>query len=151
MEGDKTLLLTKDCIEERALNKDVTSVTWESCTLRSYLNGTWYENTFSEGEKDKILTTDVINSDSAEYDTSGGNDTKDKVFLLSLDEVEQYFSSDDERVAKYSGEVNWWWLRSPGFSEVYAAYVELDGDVYSDGDLVINDLGGIRPAIWVNL
>ena len=150
-EGNKTLLLTKDCVEQRAYNEEYESVTWESCTLRSYLNGTWYEDTFSEEEKDKILTTNVLNSDNAEYGTSGGNDTEDKVFLLSLDEVEQYFSSDKERVAKCYIVADWWWLRSPGYGDEDAASVSRCGYVYDSGGNVNYVYYGIRPALWVNL
>ena len=148
---NNTLLLTKDILEYERYNQEYESVTWETCTLRSYLNGEWYNNTFSDDEKDMILTTNVVNSDNADYDTSGGNDTKDKVFLLSIDEVEQYFSSDDERVALYNGEADWWWLRSPGVTDKYAASVYRYGYVYYDGDIVSSVDSGIRPALWVNL
>ena len=150
-EGDKTMLLSKDCIEENSYNNEYESVTWETCTLRSYLNAEWYEDTFSDDEKDMILTTNVVNSDNSEFGTSGGNDTEDKIFLLSIDEVKQYFSSDDERIAKYNGEDVWWWLRSPGDDVFYAAGVSSGGNVYDDGSSVDYDDSGIRPALWVNL
>ncbi len=126
--------------------------------MRSYLNGTWYEKTFSEGEKDKILTTNVVNLDNSSYGTERGNDTEDKVFLLSLDEAEHYFSSDDERVAKnYSVAVDWW-LRSPGDFTNTAASVEDDGEVKYSGSVFSNrgscisrEDVGVRPALWVNL
>ena len=148
-EDGKALLLTKDILEYQQYYEEHESITWETCTLRPYLNGSWYEDTFSEGEKEKILTTSVVNSDNAEYDTPGGNDTKDKVFLLSIDEVNQYFTSDDARIAYYNGVHDWWWLRSPGENDCSATFVHLDGDL--DGDASVTNYFGVRPAIWVNL
>ena len=150
-EGEKTLLLSKDCIEERAYNEKYESVTWETCTLRSFLNDEWFEDTFSDEEKNMVLTTYVENSDNSETETSGGNDTEDKVFLLSIEEVKHYFSSDYKRVAKYHGKTDWWWLRSPGYSDYDAAAVLDGGDVDYGGDSVNCDYNGIRPALWVNL
>ena len=150
-EGNNTLLLTKDILEYKRYHEEHESVTWETCTLRSYLNGEWYNNTFSDDEKDMILTTNVVNSDNSRYGTSGGIDTEDKVFLLSIDEVEEYFSSDVERIAKYNGEADFWWLRSPGDDGISAAIVINDGYVSNNGRNVGNSNFGIRPAIWVNL
>ncbi|MCR5521153.1 MAG: DUF6273 domain-containing protein [Lachnospiraceae bacterium] len=62
-----------------------TKVTWETCTLRKWLNEKFYNAAFNKDEKNLIKTTTVENFDNPdpEYKTPGGNDTKDKVFLLS--------------------------------------------------------------------
>ena len=149
--GDITLLLSKDIIEKSPYKSDFASTTWETCTLRTYLNATWYEDTFSDEEKAKIQTTNVVNINNAEYNTSGGNTTKDKVFLLSIDEADQYFSRDQNRVAECYGIVDSWWLRSPGNNDRSAAYVGRNGFIYNYGESVSNESIGIRPALWVNL
>lgn len=149
-EGEKALLLSKDCIEERAFHEEMKPVTWKTCSLRSYLNGTWYEKTFREEEKAKILTTKVKSSDSSECGTPGENDTEDKVFLLSINEVEQYFYYDHDRIADFNGESHEWWLRSPGNFCSFAV-VRRDGGIYSVGWEVDTTYGGIRPAIWIKL
>lgn len=149
-EGDKALLLSKDCIEERPFHEELKPVTWETCSLRSYLNGPWYEATFSEEEKAKILTTKEDNADSRECGTSGEYYSEDKVFLLSINEVEQYFYYDHDRIAEYNGESHEWWLRSPGNAGCVAV-VRRDGRIYSVGWEVDTAYGGIRPAIWIKL
>lgn len=96
------------------------------------------------------------------YDTSGGNNTQDKVFLLSYAEAWKYFADDASRkcaptdyaVAQggspYSSEkTGMWWLRSPGNNQNDAACVYPDG---SRGDLSVFDTYAVvRPAFWINL
>lgn len=96
------LLLSDKLIDVVQYNETYTSVTWETCTLRSYLNsyGTtanaqgknysdtgFLTNAFSAAERNAIKTTDVVNSDNPVYGTEGGNDTRDKIFCLSLGEA----------------------------------------------------------------
>lgn len=84
--------------------------------------------------------------------TDGGNNTTDKVFLLSIDEVNMYFASDSERMATLSdGTSVYWWLRSPGYYDKNAAGVAGSGWVRDDGNRVNDDNVGIRPALWINL
>ena len=104
---------------------------------------------FSKKEQNSILTTDVINSDNAQYGTKGGSNTKDKIFLLSIDEFNKYFNEGDQAVARYKNDSNdWWWLRSPGSTQDHAADVNGIGPLDENGDTV-DYFRGIRPALWV--
>ena len=142
-------MITTDCVEKREYNEEAESITWENCTLRKYLNNEFY-NQFNEEEKSQIVKTKVINNDNSKYGTAGGNDTEDNIFLLSIDEANKYFKSDDERKANYDGKAAWWWLRSPGCSDGIAACVDYGGGVCK-GYFVFLDYGAIRPALWINL
>ena len=114
-------------------------------------------------EKAKINTTKVTADKNPSYSTSPGNNTTDKVFLLSITEVNQYFSSDSVRQCqgtaycyalgayKASNGNCWWWLRSPGFHSHSAARVNYFGSVYLYGNLVHHDDDAVRPALWINL
>ncbi|MDR1135443.1 MAG: DUF6273 domain-containing protein [Clostridiales Family XIII bacterium] len=181
IQGDKALLLTEDVIERCPYNTEYVDVTWESCTLRKYLNGEFL-NKFSSQEQEMILETTNTNLKNQWYDTDGGNSTTDKVFLLSIDEVVKYFGDNgdlanrkgwyvgnegyelrdgagyyisdqynNERVAKYEDDGAWWWLRSPGFDSDYAAHVSNVGVLLLSGYNVLYDRGGVRPALWLNL
>lgn len=72
------------------------------------------------------------------------------MFLLSVDEVEQYFYYDHDRIAEFNGESHEWWLRSPGNAGC-VTIVRRDGRIYSVGWEVDSACGGIRPAIWIKL
>lgn len=156
---NKVLLITKDCIDLRSYNEERTDVTWENCSLRAYLNGEWYNNTFNQREKERIVRTKVVNSRNEKYKTEGGEDTSDKVFLLSIDDIHKYFSSPEALIATYDFEEDdeivhteqAWWLRTPGCSSIDASYVDGNGDIPLAGTTVTNKEYGVRPAIWVEL
>ena len=160
--GDnKALVLSENVLEKRAYHSPDIDITWEYCELREYLNGSFYDKTFNDTEKKNILTTKTINSDNPEFSTSGGNDTSDKIFLLSISEINEYMGNNAHENIKNSmiarhintDETSWWWLRSPGIKNDFAAIVNSDGNVYAGGggDGVGMDSGGVRPALWLNL
>ena len=161
-EGDKTLLVSRYALDCQPYNTSRTSVTWEDCTLRSWLNGFFLSTAFTEGEQALIDDTHVTNADNGEYDTPGGNPTVDKVFLLSIGEVEKCFSSDGDRACTVTAHAKdqgaqtdgnggcSWWLRSPGFDSDLAAHVDSGGYVDADGWFVGSDYYAVRPALWVN-
>jgi hypothetical protein len=158
---DRALIITEDVIEVNiAYHHTRTDVTWEACILRRYLNGDFLQK-FSESEERQILEIKNQNPNNPDHGTRGGNETNDKVFLLSIQEIWRYFFSDAERCegvtwAKYpDGNMypRWWWLRSPGSSSSYATNVSYVGRLGTGGlpvDLV-NAFGGLRPALWLNL
>ena len=151
VQSDRALLITKDVVEKRAYSRfDKNEVTtWEKCTLRAYLNGEFY-NRFSDDEKQLIFDTNVFNNDNPEYGTDGGNNTTDKIFLLSIDEANNYFSRDSERIAYYQGSVRWWWLRSSGIRN-HAAFIGIDGFVNVHGYRVDYIYSGVRPALYLKI
>ena len=148
-EGNKALLLSKYLLASHEYNDENVDITWEKCTCRNWLNSDFMKQIFSKKEQNSILTTDVINSDNAKYGTKGGSNTKDKMFLLSIDEFKKYFNEGDQSVAIYkNGSNGWWWLRSPGSYQHRAAPVDDNGNLGELGyDVDIGD--AIRPALWV--
>jgi hypothetical protein len=132
-------LLCEDPIGNRAYNDKWEAITWESCTLRSWLNNDFY-NEFSDEEKAMIVKTKNKNSDNSEYGTDGGNDTEDYIYLLSLDEAGQL----SENIRSIG---SWWWLRSSGYCQsLAAAGVFSDGSLSTDGWFVTHEYG-VRPAL----
>jgi len=146
----KALLLMKDVLEMRPYNEALVDTDWESCTLRIYLNGPFY-NSFKEEDRARIAGTAVINSDNAQYGMKAGNDTRDHVFLLSLTEAKLYFADDASRAARHKGAAAWWWLRSPGLDPILTAIVSSDGSLGYAGSGVNYTNRGVRPALWVTL
>ena len=147
---DSGFLFSEDLLETKVYHDTLLGITWENCTLRSYLNDqTFLNSKFTETEKDAIKDTLVTNGSNLDYSTAGGNNTTDKLFLLSLAEVRNTdygFGSDATRAAS-----SWWWLRSPGDGDDFAAYVLGDGYVRSGGRDVLSGDGSVRPALNLNL
>jgi DNA-binding beta-propeller fold protein YncE len=168
-QDDKILVISKYGLDAKPYNKEYTDITWEKCTLRSWLNDDFYNAAFNADEKKTIVQTEVSADKNPEYSTNPGNDTTDNVFLLSITEVNKYFSSDSTRqcaATDYAIEQGaWtsseytvdgkatfcWWLRSPGGNQGHAAYVYFAGSVYHYGDFVSHDDACVRPALWINL
>ena len=147
-------------------------ITWENSSIRDWLNNEFINEAFNSQEKSRISLTLLDNWDNPEYGTNAGNDTKDKVFLLSLDEVYKYLPNENQRAIKvtqyakkqgawvsdsdfyrekgFYGNGNWW-LRSPGALQSFAAFVHNHGYVNDKGHL-IHDLDyAVRPALYINL
>ncbi len=160
----KVLVISKNALDCQPYDTNFYYVTWETCTLRKWLNGTFWSTAFSEKEKEKITTVTVSADKNPDYSIDPGKATEDKVFLLSITEVNKYFDSDSARqceatvYAKAQGaDVRsfnwncWWWLRSPGRNLHYAVYVSPDGDVFENGYAVGNSDVAVRPALWIDL
>ena len=154
VQNGKVLLISKDVTHvKKPYNESRTGVTWENCTLRQWLNRDFLSE-FSSQEQSQICLSTIPNEDNQWYKTKGGNRTTDRIFLLSLDEVNNY------RAAKFDNSQAWWWLRSPGDHSLTAACVGGGGDVYVYGyDVYVLGFyisysdagGGVRPALWLNL
>ena len=85
------LLISRYVLDIQPYNLEDKAVTWENCTLRIWLNNDFYNTAFSSSEQDKIEPVIISNPDSC-YGAEGGNDTKDKIFCLSVDEISKYYT-----------------------------------------------------------
>jgi hypothetical protein len=104
VEGDKALLISEKIIDVRAYNDDVIyDITWETSSLRKYLNEELLK-TFSTSDQDQILTTHLDNAYKGIWGLRSGNDTDDKIFLLSTEEAQKYLTTSSSRVAKLTPE-----------------------------------------------
>jgi len=165
VQEERMLLLSLYAIDCPAYHEEDVPVTWEESSVRKWLEQVFYTSAFSGAEKEEILAGDLQNPDNPEYGTAGGNDTKDRVFLLSIPEAQEYFSQNalagystcqatsaakDHGIWTESGSGNcWWWLRSPGRCKDSAAGVGHTGVVGTYGTMVSQTVYGVRPAMWV--
>mgnify|MGYP002575253083 CR=1 FL=1 len=169
-EGNRVLLISKYALDCKQYNSTYTyDVTWETCSLRQWLNGTFLNDAFSTEEQALIQDTYVSADANPKYDTNPGNATTDKVFLLSINEINKYIVGDESRkcipteYAKANGACTsssntkngvptcWWWLRSPGLTQSRAALVNDDSSVYYYGISVNSADVCVRPAVWVSI
>lgn len=168
-EDNKILVISDKALDCQEYNPSWSDVTWETCSLRQWLNNDFINDAFSDDEKAMIPTVTVSADNNPEYDTDPGNATQDQVFLLSIVEARKYFASSESRMCvptayaisnglytsgRYSkdGEGTClWWLRSPGDEQYRAADVFSDGIVASDGDNAREDENAVRPAMWITI
>ena len=172
--GKDAFLLADQNLDAKLYNEKDTSVTWATCTLRTWLNDTFLNTAFTSAEQADIKNTTVVNDDNPYSGGEGGVNTTDKVYLLSIAEASNTgygfngeFRTDSEtREAKNtvyakergaytstSTEVEgngWWWLRSPGGYSDYASFVGCTGCGGYSGPSVDYDVA-VRPALHLNL
>ena len=163
-DGSKSLLISEAALDKKPYNNVEGNVTWETCSLRAWLNSDFLNTAFSDEEKTHILRGSLDNSNSDGWGTYGGNSTTDSIFLLSYGEGRKYLYGKDTMIAKASkyaeslGAVTnssgatKWWLRSPADALNGAA----TGQMYGVGEwreyaFVEFENGAVRPAIWVDV
>lgn len=167
-EDGKLLLISDKILDMKPYYTSEVDITWENSTLRSWMNGltegSFYADAFNMLEREAIAETKIVNADNVEYEIDGGNDTNDKVFALSIEEANQYFSDNANRIATNTayaarrgdgvspaGEADWYYLRSPGCVASYAAHVTKRGVVDEVGHSLSSYTTGARPAFNMNL
>ena len=167
-ENNRLLVISRYVLDCLQYNTEKTDTTWNTCSLRKWLNGDFLDEAFTLDEQAKIPTVTV----SAEknpyclFDTKPGSPTRDKIFLLSTVEVNHYSTNGSgfrsslrctpTEYAKAQGHLSenencWWWLRSPGSEGYFAAVVSPDGDYRGNGNSVTKNNHGVRPALWIEL
>ena len=162
-EEKKILIISRYGLDACPYYNYFSNVTWESSALRRWLRG--FSNQAFNAEEQEMITDATVRADrNPDYSTDPGNSTTDKIFLLSITEVEKYLSSGKDRLcvptayaekngcyADLEESTCSWWLRSPGFSNATAAYVGKDGDLFNKGVPVTLKNRAVRPAMWINI
>lgn len=162
LKDGKALLISDKLLDCKPYNDEQNEVTWETCTLRKWLNGDFINTAFSESEQKKIVLSNIHNPYNPSYSTQGCANADDRVFVLSVDEVKKYFSSSDDSktsithfVALKQHKLRYytydnWWLRTPGSSNSAASTMSNDGNSLS-GYNVDCEYIGVRPAMWIEI
>ena len=165
-EGNRKLLLSRKAVAKRPYHDADEPVSWETCSLRAWLNGDFYRAAFNDYEKQHILKIPVTADRNTYYNTDAGNSTDDHAFLLSLPEVNALLrrklsakrkceadptdapdADNNNKAADDTGCV--WWLRSPGSEKNEAACVNGDGQISNFGLPATTPTIAVRPCIWV--
>ena len=156
IQAQAALLLTEEIIGQQPYHDRPGDVTWAESSLRDYLNGDFYR-AFAEENRARILAVTNENPGNPWYGAQGGGDSRDCIFLLSIEEaVCRYFGdsgknltmrspkqrywfqkkdeNNDKRRATYGGCPWWWWLRSPGRDNRRAVYIHGDGNIGIQGN-----------------
>lgn len=145
IQEDKVLLLKDHALGSTPFNNISDNVGWKDSTVRTWLNTTFLEENFFPDEISGIIDTDVV-TEADPYNNISEEQviTTDKLFLLSVDEVNKY--TDQIHTTKTC-----WWLRTPGTHEGSQAFVLQNKEIMDYGYDVACDQISVKPAIWVSL
>ena len=176
-ERHRVLIITEEIISRQRFDRNRRGrfVRWSDSDIRQYLNNDFYGR-FTEQERRRISYTFVLNENDPWTTQLGswGDDTRDKIFLLSVRQVVRYFGNSGQLVAGPNHPDNTsvgfhdqyssyriahsadgvpftigWWLRSTGIHT--ASLVESDGFLRVRGLSADDSWGGVRPALWLYL
>ena len=160
--------------QEGVYYKELEKIEWESSDIREWLNSDFYEEAFSVYEKSLIKESVIKNSYANGYykdwdkvDCNPVADTKDKIFLLSLEEILKYYGPAEEctfldgeggaiacskaicEYPQHKSSSYWWWSRTPrAIDGVNIVIVESSGIVYC-GLPTVKEVG-VRPVLYIS-
>jgi hypothetical protein len=149
--SQEALLLSEDIIgrgpmDDRPDDWENYKYSWAGSALNKKLNS----DAWLSKHLPTLYKNDMIQKNHP-LDTGDDSGSLGKVFLLSVDEAEP-LSEEIRRATTAEGEADWWWLRSRAvFYPQDAARVGSDGDVDRVGWISVSYVGGVRPALWLNL
>ncbi len=165
VESRHCLLASSYCLDVIPFNSAYSDCTWETCTLRDWLNSEFISTAFSKQEQTAILTTHLNNNptNSLFEAMNNGSDTDDKVFIFNKYEAyEVFYPNEAERICtptpyavsqcgRDDHKVYGWWLRSTehGIIGQYANYINEEGKCSSEMVRVV--FIGVRPVMWLDL
>lgn len=166
VDENDAFLMADQNLDMQKFNESVEDVTWENCTLRTWLNDQFYKEAFTEAEQSAVIKTTV--------DTAGTSliTTEDNVYLLDIDEViNKYgfvgnsFNASKTREAKnteyakqqrgatsetegYKDNGSWWLRSKRDVNDVSSIYVDHEGKTAFD---IVDESFGVRPVLHLNL
>ncbi|MDD2647633.1 MAG: DUF6273 domain-containing protein [Eubacteriales bacterium] len=171
VEGGEALLISRYALENKPFNDTSSKQTWSNSSLRSWLNHTFLKAAFTADEQESIASSSIDESYAQAHPDFPpkrlGENTTDKVFLLSYAEMIEYMPDDYDRLCaptkkavsdggNVSSErflddlekTSWYWLRSPAFNNNIVC-VNWDGALATC--YMSHPYGVVRPCIRVKL
>ena len=164
MDESSMLLMSAKVIEIYPYSDTEDDVTWETSAVRKWLNGEFLSKAFTAAEMACIEVSDVPATINSNYtSTPQGNDTKDRVYLLSSSEAARYEMTKIKKLPTVTARIRiekadlvsvnktaFFWTRTMGRSSREASYVSPFAFVMYDGDSAYYRTFGIVPVIRVN-
>jgi len=162
VQGNKAMLLSRYCIDTVIFFPKRVPMYWGLSDLRAWMNGNFLQEAFTQEEQARILVTSVKNSNPHGM-KGAGDDTLDRIYLLSKEEVLHFFPEQADRVAypteyakskgctvdPVTGSCRWW-TRTPGARNLDICGMRLDGRISSYGMQDVDwPTNTMRPVMWV--
>lgn len=180
IKSGQMMLISKFALEYCEFDNEYYGSKWEDCQLRKWLNTTFYDEAFSQEEKERITLTTItarkyekivlkkLRNPKNVYED---RKSKDKVFLLGLTEVKRYFHGKENLMCKATKYVaikansenentandnitDWWTTTTNTYYKHYGSASLSAGYIKTSGEIGFNDPAnkkGIRPVLWVKI
>jgi len=156
LEGSRALLLSRYALDVQRFNSKWVKISWKDCSLRQWMNYTFYNECFTEVQRRAVLRTNIQSN----YAGSSVQ-TQDYVFPLSKSECQQYLNAAFMRCtptryaqaqqAAMTDGFCYWQLRDTTNRKNDNNRVEPNGEIREYGSNTNAAGVSVRPAIWVNI
>ena len=158
---EKVWMISRYILDAVPFNRAGGNSNYGNSSVNRWLNSTFLNEAFSKEEQEALQTLWADPAANPQFPgTSQGVDVHEKVALLSIEEIEEYLSDDQLRMAqgtkytksstKLSVSDNGnspWWTRTMGSNNSLATLARSNGTINYEGrDLTIEEFG-IRPCI----
>ncbi len=178
VKGNKMLLICSGIVEVQKFSEGGTETNWKESSIRSWLNEEFYFEAFNTEEQNRIIETELDNFENSKENMGYSNETKDKIFILSSYELNEYFDYEYEiQTGMYETAVDtavelldeewktiyqycWseWWTRTSNKDDGTIKCIR--GQSYAEAgytvedcllDIKATDAAGVRPAMWITI
>ncbi len=159
------LVMAESGLDARSFNDSPEEVYWENSSLRSWLNGRFPDNAFAQEDPSQVLSSTIISTRYPENEDEDMSveelvleeyETRDRLFVLSSQEIQEYLPEESSRICKASefaiqngvsanadNECSYW-LRSPGNDRTQVEYIWSQfGSIASTAQEAVQ---AVRPA-----
>lgn len=164
VEDGRILVISRDGLDAQKYHAAFTAVTWKESSICKWLNSTFLRAAFSEEEQATIVPVTIPSVTNPQTGLDTGEDAQNRIFLLSIDELQTYLPDQKARQAQatpyaisrgVSEDVNYgtcgYWLRNVGNAPQYASYVYYYGDICYEGTSARSSFAAVRPAMWIEV
>lgn len=152
--NESALVISKYGITCRPYHQHDELTSWEECSLRKWMNGLFFDKSFNTSEKNRIITSHVPAEVVVGHELYPGNDTNDKIYILSINEYQSYYQHISQwrcflleapRIKRQC------WLRNYGADRGRAAFIGRSGRIHEGGSLITSARNTIRPVMLIKV
>ncbi len=140
-------------LEARRFSDSEQGASWDKSSLREYLNGDFLSSSFALAEQD-LISSWGIPAGKGKSSATWGEDTQDKIYILSADEIKNLFSGESARKCFACADKERtspcpYWVRSPGNAKNKVSYVDAKGKTNTSGAVATEEGYWVRPSLYV--
>lgn len=159
------LLLSRSILDLKSYHYRDTETSWMNCTLRKWLNEDFVEAAFVPAEAERIIEFEYYEGGPNKYNRkSKVVFSLNKVFALTMEEVQAYIPEKQDRIAPvsdyvrglpgYNAQSGNWWLRNYDYAWIGGEKKSRVITIDPRGEIIgvfITNPAGVRPAIQIRL
>ena len=145
---ERKLIVSKYILCHMAMDPDPNNGEWRRCSLNNWLNGEFLQTSFTKEEREKIKTLETVYFEDGTSNSRKLFSSVDYVCLMVPGELEDYFSSEKERIAyTEDGIPEKWWLGSAVNDQTF--FVTEKGVCENSKNIPCTEKLGVRPMLYV--